>query len=154
MSRHTAKISWRLDGDFLARRYSRLHNLDFGHGVLAPGSASPSVVKPPFATHEAVDPEAAFVASLSACHMLWFLDHAISQGIIVESYDDPAEGTLAIGPAGRMMMTRVVLRPAVSFGGIHQPTDEQVSALHHAAHESCFIANSVTTEVVIEPVRP
>lgn len=154
MSRHAAKISWRLDGDFLSRRYSRVHTLDFGHGVTVAGSASPSVVKPPFATHEAVDPEAAFVASLSACHMLWFLDHAISQGFVVEAYDDPAEGTLAVGPAGRAMMTKVVLRPAATFSGHRRPTDEEVSALHDAAHESCFIANSVSTEVVIEPAWP
>jgi organic hydroperoxide reductase OsmC/OhrA len=152
LSRHTANVRWSLDGDFLERRYDRRHQIDFGHGVVVPGSASPSVVKPPYATHEAMDPEAAFVASLSACHMLWFLDVAISAGFIVESYEDAAEGQLARGPEGRAMMTKVWLRPAASFGGERRPSAAEIEGLHHAAHEACFIANSVKTEVVIEAV--
>ena len=154
MSRHAATVRWTLDVDFLARRYSRVHSLDFGHGVVVTGSASPSVVKPPFATHEAVDPEAAFVASLSACHMLWFLDHAITKGFVVEAYEDVAEGVLARGPEGRAMITTVTLRPNVRFAGDRRPTPEDLAALHHAAHEDCFIANSVRTEVRVEPVEP
>lgn len=152
MSQHSATVRWSLDGDFLSRRYSRVHSLDFGHGVVVAGSASPSVVKPPYATHEAVDPEAAFVASLSACHMLWFLDHAISAGFVVTSYEDAADGRLARGPEGKAMMTTVTLRPKAVFGGERQPGPEELAALHHAAHEDCFIANSVRTDVRVEPV--
>ena len=154
MSRHTATVRWTLDGEFLTRRYSRVHSLDFGHGVVVAGSASPAVVKVPFSSHEAVDPEAAFVASLSACHMLWFLDHAITKGFVVEAYEDAAEGVLARGPEGKAMMTTVVLRPKVRFGGERRPDAEDIAALHHAAHEDCFIANSVRTEVRVEPVEP
>ena len=150
MSTHSATIAWRLEGDFAKRRYSCVHTVDFGHGVVIAGSASPSVVRPPYATHEAMDPEAAFVASLSACHMLWFLDHACRAGFVVESYDDPAEGELAPRADGKLVMTRVVLRPKVAFAGGKRPTAAELDALHHAAHEDCFIANSVTTEVIVE----
>jgi organic hydroperoxide reductase OsmC/OhrA len=150
LSTHAATVRWALDGDFAKRRYSRLHTVDFGHGVVVPGSASPSVVPEPYASHAAMDPEAAFVASLSACHMLWFLDHAYQKGFVVERYEDAADGTLAKGTSGKMVMTRVVLRPAVAFTGERLPTEAEVDALHHAAHDDCFIANSVTTEVVVE----
>jgi organic hydroperoxide reductase OsmC/OhrA len=85
--------------------------------------------------------------------MLWFLDHAVAGGFIIETYQDAAEGVLARGPHGRLMMTRVTLRPALTFGGERRPTPEEVEHLHHLAHESCFIANSVTTEVAVEPVH-
>ena len=151
MSLHAATVSWTLDGDFLRRRYSRVHSLDFGHGLVVPGSASPSVVPEPYATHAAIDPEAAFVASLSACHMLWFLDHACRAGFIVESYADAADGELAKGADGKMVMTRVTLRPAARFLGERTPTAAELDALHHAAHGDCFIANSVKTPIAVEP---
>jgi organic hydroperoxide reductase OsmC/OhrA len=151
LSVHSATVTWSLEGDFAKRRYDRRHVIDFGHGVQVPGSASPSVAPEPYATHEAVDPEAAFVASLSACHMLWFLDHASRGGFVVESYRDAADGELASGERGKMVMTRVTLRPQVTFGGERRPTPDEIAALHHAAHDDCFIANSVKTPVHLEP---
>ncbi|HEY1448383.1 MAG TPA: OsmC family protein, partial [Caulobacteraceae bacterium] len=99
---------------------------------------------------DALDPEGAFTAALSACHMLWFLDHAVSAGFVVASYVDAAEGTLGRIAPGKMGMTRVVLRPTVVFAGDKRPTAEDIERLHHAAHADCFIANSVITEVVME----
>ncbi len=151
MSRHGVTVMWDLEGgDFAGRQYSRRHRLLFEGGVEVAGSASPSVVDARFVGGPAVDPEAAFIASLSACHMLWFLDLAARDGWVVEAYRDDAQGTLGRTPAGRMAMTRVELRPAATFSG-HEPTPPQIAALHHAAHEACFIANSVSTEVVISP---
>ncbi len=151
MSLHKASVRWTLEGgDFLARRYSRLHTLSFGEGVTVPGSPSPEVVPSPWSSPAAVNPEAAFIASLSACHMLWFLDLAAQAGFVVASYDDDAEGTLGRSAPGRMAMTRVALRPAIVFSGDRRPSAAEIDALHHEAHERCFIANSVKTEVVVE----
>lgn len=149
MSSCRATVDWRRDGDFATRRYSRVHTLSFDGGLTVPGTAGPANVSPRYSTEGALDPEQAFVASLSACHMLWFLDIAARAGFLVEAYRDEAEGTLAEGPSGKQMMTRVVLRPAVTFVGERQPTAEERADLHHRAHEECFIANSVTSEVVI-----
>jgi organic hydroperoxide reductase OsmC/OhrA len=149
VSAHRVTVSWALaGGDFLRRRYSRVHTLTFEDGVEVAGSASPSVVPAPWSSAEAVDPEGAFTASLSACHMLWFLDHAARAGFTVRSYVDDAEGTLARLGSGKFAMTRVVLRPRIEFAA--DPTTAELAALHHAAHADCFIANSVTTEVVVE----
>ena len=104
---------------------------------------------PPYARPDAVDPEGAFTASLSACHMLWFLDLAAQAGFVVAAYRDDAEGTLAKGADGKWRMQRVALRPRIDFMG-NQPTPAELADLHHRAHDACFIANSVTTEVVVE----
>ena len=153
MSAYRATVDWRCDGDFAARRYSRVHSLSFDGGLTVPGTAGPANVNPRYSMQGALDPEQAFVAALVACHMLWFLDIAARAGFLVEAYRDEAEGTLAEGAAGKQMMTRVVLRPQVSFTGERRPTPEELADLHHRAHEACFIANSVTSEVVIE-TRP
>lgn len=151
MSTYTAIIDWAWDGgDFTKHRYSREHTLDFG-GMTVRGSASPHIVPLPWSRPDAVDPEAGFTASISSCHMLWFLDVAARAGFTVASYRDAAEGTLAKREDGKLVMTRVVLRPAVTFAGDRQPTRDELDHLHHRAHEECFIANSVKTEVVIEP---
>jgi organic hydroperoxide reductase OsmC/OhrA len=143
-------VTWTLGGgDFLNRRYSRAHRLEFEGGVKVAGTASPSIVPAAFSRRDAIDPEAAFTASLSACHMLWFLDHAARAGFVVAAYSDPAEGTLAPDGAGGLAMTRVVLRPSITFTGERSPTPTELEALHAAAHADCFIARSVTTEVVI-----
>lgn len=152
MSTYRATVDWRCDGDFAARRYSRVHNLSFDGGLSVPGTAGPANVNPRYSMEGALDPEQAFVAALSACHMLWFLDIAARAGFLVEAYRDEAEGALAEGPGGKQMMTRVVLRPQVSFTGERRPTPEELAELHHKAHAECFIANSVTSEVVIENV--
>ncbi|HEY5070488.1 MAG TPA: OsmC family protein [Caulobacteraceae bacterium] len=151
MSSHRVALAWSLgDGDFLARRYDRAHELRFEGGLTVAGSASPQIVPAPFSRSAAIDPEAAFTAALSACHMLWFLDHAVRAGLVVTAYRDAAEGTLGRNSSGKLAMTRVVLRPAATFGGASPPARGEIEQLHHLAHESCFIANSVTTEVVVE----
>jgi organic hydroperoxide reductase OsmC/OhrA len=152
MSTHHATVAWALgEGeDFRRGRYSRLHTLDFGHGITVPGTASPSVVPRPWSSDEALDPEAAFVGALSACHMLTFLDLARRAGFAIAAYRDAAEGTLAKTAGGGMAVTRVVLRPEIRWAGETRPTAEQLASLHHDAHDLCFIANSVTTEIVVE----
>jgi organic hydroperoxide reductase OsmC/OhrA len=149
LSLYRATVDWRRDGDFAARRYSRVHALSFDGGLTVPGTAGPANVNPRYSMEGALDPEQAFVASLSACHMLWFLDIAARAGFLVEAYRDEAEGVLAEGPTGKQMMTRITLRPLVSFAG-ERPTPEALAELHHKAHEECFIANSVTSEVVLD----
>ncbi len=149
MSTYAATVAWRCDGDFPTRRYSRGHTISFDGGLTVPGTAGPANVNPRYAVPGALDPEQAFTASISSCHMLWFLDVAARAGWVIESYDDEAEGTLAMGPAGKQVMTRVVLRPKIVFTG-RQPTPDELAALHHEAHAECFIANSVKTEIVIE----
>jgi len=150
LSTYRATVGWRCDGDFAARLYSRVHTLGFDGGLTVPGTAGPANVNPRYSMEAALDPEQAFVASLSACHMLWFLDIAARAGFLVEAYRDEAEGVLAEGPTGKQMMTRVALRPEVTFSGDRRPTPQELSDLHHRAHEECFIANSVTSEVVID----
>ena len=151
MSTYRATIDWAFAGeDFLRHRYSREHTVTFEHGTVVPGSASPHIVRAPWSRADAMDPEAAFTAALSQCHMLWFLDIAARAGFSVLSYRDAAEGVLDKGPEGKLVMTRVTLRPAVTFDG-RQPTPQDLAHLHHRAHEECFLANSVKTEVVVEP---
>ena len=151
MSAHRATVEWTLgDGDFAKGRYSRLHMIGFEGGVSIPGSASSAIVPAPWSSDEAVDPEAAFTAALSACHMLTFLDLARRAGFSITAYRDEAEGTLARVARGKMAVTRVVLRPVIAWAGDKRPSPEETDALHHEAHELCFISNSVTTEVVVE----
>ena len=153
MSEHTCTVTWvRGTADFVGRRYSRAHDWTFDGGAVVRGSSSPHVVPPPGSDPAAVDPEEAFVASLSSCHMLWFLDLAARRGLSVDRYVDHAVGTMGRNAAGKLAMTRVVLRPAVTFGPGPQPDAGIFNALHHEAHAQCFIANSVTTDVVCEPV--
>ena len=153
MSEYTAKIEWqRGEQDFLSNRYSRKHTLRFDGGAELPGSSSPSVVPLPMSDASAVDPEEMFVASLSSCHMLWFLSIAAARKFCVDSYIDNASGIIARNADGKMAMTVVTLKPHVAFAGDPQPTVEQIHALHHKAHAECFIANSVKTEVRCEPV--
>ena len=150
MSVHRATVAWTWDGgDFTGRRYSRAHTLAFDGGLTVAGSPSPHIVPAPYSRVDAVDPEAAFTAALSACHMLWFLDLAAQGGFTVAAYHDAAEGVLTRVAPGKMAMTRVTLRPAIRFEG-PAPSEVEIAALHHAAHENCFIANSVKTEVVVE----
>jgi organic hydroperoxide reductase OsmC/OhrA len=150
LSTYRATVDWRCEGDFASRRYSRVHQISFHGGLTVPGTAGPANVNPRYSMDGAMDPEQAFVASLSACHMLWFLDLATRAGFVAASYRDEADGTLAPGPDGKQTMTRVTLRPRIDWTGA-APTAEALADLHHRAHEECFIANSVKSEVVIEP---
>jgi len=152
MSTYTATIRWTRDAstDFAKGQYSRAHQWAFDGGAVVPASPSPHIVPAPWNDPAGVDPEEAFVASLSSCHMLFFVDFARRGGWVVDSYVDEAEGVLGKNGEGKMAMTRVTLRPRVSWGGDRQPDEAAIADLHHRAHEACFIANSVTTEVVVE----
>ena len=152
MSEYTATIYWqRLGAVFTDQKYSRAHEWRFDGGVTVPGSSSPHVVRVPYSDPSAVDPEEAFVASLSSCHMLFFLSLAAKQGLVIDSYEDAAVGVMAKNDAGKMAMTVVTLRPKVVFAG-RQPTPEELHELHHRSHEECFIASSVKTDVRCQPV--
>ena len=153
MSDHTATVLWhRGSQPFTDKRYSRRHEWRFDGGAVVAGSSSPHSVRVPFSDPAAVDPEEAFVASLSSCHMLWCLDIAARAGWVVDEYRDEALGVLAHGGDGKLAMTLVTLRPAVKFGGDKLPDAAQLSQLHHQAHTECFIANSVKSEVRCEPI--
>lgn len=153
MSKHSATILWQRNGaDFSADRYSRAHHWRFDGGAEIAASSSPLVVPLPLSDPGAVDPEEAFVASLSSCHMLWFLSIARKRGYVVEQYRDHAVGRMGKDARGRMAMLEVTLRPEVQFSGDRRPVAGQLDALHRAAHECCFIANSVRTEVRCEPL--
>jgi organic hydroperoxide reductase OsmC/OhrA len=153
MSEYSAVIQWNRDGAaFSDNRYSRGHRWLFDGGVEVPASASPKVVPLPLSVAAAVDPEEAFVVSLSSCHMLWFLNIAATRGFVVDSYRDEAVGVVGKDAAGKLAMTRVTLRPEVQFGAATRPAASEVAAMHHEAHEKCFIASSVKTEVRCEPV--
>ncbi len=155
MGEYTAEVTWeRGDARFTDQRYSRGHRWRFDGGVEVPASSSPLSVPLPLSVAAAVDPEEAFVAALSSCHMLWFLSIAAGHGFVVDRYRDRAVGTLAKDGRGRMAMTVVTLRPEVTFAGGPGPTPGQLDAMHHEAHERCFIASSVTSEVRCEPVAP
>ena len=151
MSSYTATIRWTRtgDGDFTKGQYSRAHEWAFDGGVTVPASASPHVVPAPWSDVAGVDPEEAFIASLSSCHMLFFIDFARRDGLTVESYVDEAEGVMEKRADGKIAMTRVTLRPRINWGG-DTPDEATIADLHHSAHEACFIANSVNTEVTVQ----
>lgn len=147
-----ALIHWaRGAAPFLDNRYSRGHTWRFDGGVEVPASSSPSVVRVPMSVEAAVDPEEAFVAALASCHMLWFLNLAAQGGWCVDDYRDDAVGVLGKNAAGKTAMLRVRLRPRVRFSGAARAHGAQLQELHQKAHAACFIANSVTTQVDIEP---
>jgi organic hydroperoxide reductase OsmC/OhrA len=151
MSMHNAELVWeRGDQDFLDRKYSRAHRWSFDGGAVVAGSSAPEAIRPPLSDPAAVDPEEAFVAALASCHLLWFLALAAKAGFRVDRYQDLPQGELARDERGRMAVTRVTLRPRVQFSGALQPTSAQLEQLHHEAHEACYIANSVRSQVHIE----
>jgi len=151
---HTCTVSWcRGDAAFLDLRYSRAHAWRFDGGTVVPASASPHVVPAPFSDPRGVDPEEAFVAALSSCHMLSFLWLAAGRGFVVDEYADDAVGHMGPNARGREAITRVLLRPRVRFSGSRVPSTEDLATLHHDAHEICFIANSVTATVEVAPAE-
>lgn len=153
MSQYVAEVLWNRDEqDFLGNRYSRRHLLRFDGGLEVPGSSSPHVVPLPMSDASAVDPEEAFVASLSSCHMLWFLSIAAQRKFCVDHYLDNAVGVMEKNSDGKLFMSVVTLRPAVVFSGERIPEIVQIEDMHHAAHDACYIANSVKSEVRCEPV--
>lgn len=153
MAHHSAEIHWqRGEQDFRAGRYSRAHRLRFDGGLDIAGSSSPHVVPLPWSDPAALDPEEAFVASIASCHMLWFLSLAARDGWCVDDYRDNAAGEMRKNANGKLFVSRVTLRPAVVFSGPARPGADAIAELHHRAHAECFIANSVLTEIVCEPV--
>lgn len=153
MSTYSATILWQRNGAvFTDQRYSRAHAWHFDGGTVVPGSSSPHSVPLPYSDAAAVDPEEAFVAALSSCHMLWFLHLAAKRGFVVERYEDRADGVMAKNAEGKRAMILVTLRPRAEFAGERRPGRQDIEALHHAAHEECYIANSVKSEVRCEPV--
>ncbi|SHF97999.1 Organic hydroperoxide reductase OsmC/OhrA [Microbulbifer donghaiensis] len=151
MSEYFSTVLWRReDATFTDNQYSRGHTWQFDGGLEVPASSSPHIVPLPYSVAENVDPEEAFVASLSSCHMLFFLAIAAKRGFVVDEYRDEALGVMEKSDGGKMAMTRVTLRPRITFSGEKQPSREQLETMHHQSHEQCFIANSVKTEVVTE----
>ncbi len=152
MSQHTASVIWKRKNDeaYTNRQYSRAHRWVFDGGLTVPASASPHVVQPPYSAPENIDPEEAYVASISACHMLFFLDIAARQNLIVDEYTDNAIGIMEKDGSGKIAITQVKLRPQVIFSGKQQPTKTEQEKIHHRAHELCFIANSVKTQIITE----
>lgn len=152
MGTYTATVRWQRDGAaFTDNDYSRAHEWLFDGGLRVPASASPQIVPEPHSNPANVDPEEAFVAALSSCHMLFFLSLAARENIVVDSYEDDAAGSMRRDAGGRTAIVEVTLRPRCRYDG-RQPTREQVERLHEKAHSLCFIANSVRTEVRVEPV--
>jgi len=147
MSEHHATIAWkRATPDFEYDTYNRAHDWSFDAGVTVPGSSAPEFK----GETNRVDPEEALVASLSSCHMLTFLAICARKRLVVDSYVDEAVGVMTKNDKGKLWISKVTLRPKIAFSG-KQPTAEEIEHLHHASHENCFIANSVLTEIVVEP---
>ncbi len=153
MGNYLASIIWHRSKEesFTDQKYSRAHQWDFDGGIKINASSSPQVVKKPFSIEEAVDPEEAFVAALSSCHMLWFLSTAASAGYQVDHYHDAAVGYMGVNFKGEMAMIWVELNPRVAFNGAKIPTDDEHCLLHHDAHTRCYLAHSVLTEIRLRP---
>lgn len=148
---YTATVSWKRGASepFTDIKFSRAHTWSFDGGVTVPASSSPLSVRLPFSRADAVDPEEALVAALSSCHMLTFLYLAAKQGFVVDSYDDAAIGVMTKNDRGKLYVSKVTLRPRIAFAGAKRPSETELNQLHHHAHDECFIANSVRTEVVV-----
>src|SRR5688572_8442960 len=151
MAEHKAIVRWQRDpqDQFLKGKYSRVHEWSFDGGLTLPASPSPAVVPAPFSNAAHVDPEEAFVAAVSSCHMLTFLYLASRQGFQIDSYEDAAVGTMTKNEKGVPWMSRVVLNPRIVYSGEKVPSPADEAHLHHLAHEQCYIANSVKTEIVV-----
>lgn len=152
MSEHRALIEWTTAAsaaDFVKGRYGREHRWTFDGGVVVEASASPSVVPAPWSSADRVDPEESFVASIASCHMLTFLYVAAKAGFAISHYRDDAVGVMTRNAAGAMWVSRVTLAPRIAFAGDRHPSPDELAQLHHAAHDECFIANSVKTEIVV-----
>ena len=152
MSTHTATIIWKNDSPvtFTKNQYTRGHEWSFDGGVTVPASSSPHAVRLPWSLEAAVDPEEALVAAAASCHMLSFLYVAAKAGFNVESYTDEAVGEMTATPEGRQWISKITLDPQIVWTGDKLPTDEDLKYLHHEAHEICYIANSIKSEIVVK----
>jgi organic hydroperoxide reductase OsmC/OhrA len=151
MSEHKAAIRWALKGDdFFKGKYSREHTWTFDGGLTVAASSSPSAVPVPYSNPAHVDPEEAYVAAISSCHMLTYLFVASRQGFLVERYEDEAVGVMRKQErGGAIWVSAVTLNPRIVYGGDKQPSPADEERMHHLAHEQCFIANSVKTEITV-----
>ena len=151
MSTYTAKITWKNDAPdtFTKNRYTRGHTWAFDGGIEVPASSSPHAVRVPFSIEEAVDPEEALVAAAASCHMLTFLWVAATKGFVIGSYDDNAVGQMT-GTGGKQWVSKITLDPKIQWSGETLPSNEQIADMHHEAHEGCYIANSIKSEVVVK----
>ena len=149
---YRATVKWQrpADAKFTDQRYTRGHSWSFDGGITVPGSSSPHSVRLPYSVEAAVDPEEALVAALSSCHMLTFLYVAAKQGYVVDAYADDAVGVMTKNEHGKLWVSKVTLHPAITFSGDKRPSASELDALHHLAHEECYIANSVKSEVVVQ----
>jgi organic hydroperoxide reductase OsmC/OhrA len=151
MSEHKATIHWnRPSPDFTKGRYSREHTWTFDGGVTIPASPSPAVVPAPYSNPAHVDPEEAFVAAVSSCHMLTFLHLAARAGFHVESYEDEAVGRMAKNDKGVPWVSEITLHPKIAYAGEKRPTPDELERLHHGAHEQCYISSSIRTAVSVK----
>ena len=151
MSEHRATTRWQFSGgDFVKGRFSREHTWTFDGGAAVPASPSPSIVPTPFSNPEGVDPEEAFVASISSCHLLTFLYLASKAGFEIQSYEDDAVGTMSKNELGVPWVSAVVLKPRIVYAGEKRPSSAEEDRLHYDAHEQCFIANSVKTDNTVD----
>lgn len=155
MSEHKASIHWERSGPDMSRgKFSREHTWSFDGGLTVAASASPSVVPAPYSNPAGIDPEEAFVASLSSCHMLTYIYLASRQGFLLDRYHDDAVGVLSKNDRGALWISAVTLRPQITYSGDKRPTPAEEDSLHHLAHEQCFISNSAKTEVTVKPAQP
>src|SRR5262249_18409202 len=147
---YRASVKWkRGEANFTDQRFSRRHEWSFDAGITVPASSSPLSVRLPYSVAEAVDPEEALVAALASCHMLTFLYVAAKQGLVVDDYADDAAGEMTKNERGKLWVSKVTLSPRITFSGDKHPSPEQLDELHHLAHEECYIANSVKSQVVV-----
>jgi organic hydroperoxide reductase OsmC/OhrA len=152
MSKYCANVVWQRGRDekYTDHKYSRAHQWHFDGGITVAASSSPHVVPLPYSVEQNVDPEEAFIASLSSCHMLFFLSIAAKKRLVVDQYNDNAIGLMEKNAQGAIWMSKVTLRPKVTFSGEHQASLAQLEKIHHQAHQQCFLANSVKTEIVTQ----
>ncbi len=148
---YRAEVQWQRGAaeKFTDQRYSRGHRWSFDGGVEVPASSSPLVVPLPYSVANAVDPEEAFIASLSSCHMLFFLSYAAQKGFVIDRYADTAVGMMGRNALGQIAMLKVVLNPQIEWSGEHRPDAGEISELHERSHHDCFLANSVCCEIVV-----
>ena len=152
---YTAQVVWTREGAVFAdNRYSRGHVWRFDGGVEVPASSSPLSVKLPLSRADAVDPEEALVAAVSSCHMLFFLGFAAKAGFVVDKYEDAGLGVMTKNEEGKLFVSKITLNPAITFSGAKRPSPEEIDALHHHAHEECYVANSVRAEVSVVARQP
>jgi organic hydroperoxide reductase OsmC/OhrA len=147
---YTAQTIWQREQQaFTDKLYSRRHRLRFDGGLDIAGSSSPLVVPVPMSDPQALDPEEALVSAVSSCHMLWFLSIAAKRRFIVDSYHDHAEGTMVPNERKKLWLAHIRLNPVAEFSGYTRPTREELVTMHHEAHDECFIANSVRSEITV-----